>query len=101
LDRLFITDNMVSDLSPLSKLVNLDMLGFGRNEITDISPLKNLSTLSRIEAHLNPFEDCTPISTLPKLTALTLDDRNGSKCEIQMAHLSDLNVYDYEKTYSQ
>jgi Leucine-rich repeat (LRR) protein len=38
----FLTDNLITDVSPLAKLTNLKELALSNNPITDYSPLKDI-----------------------------------------------------------
>ena len=42
LKELYLSDNQIVDLSPLSNMVNLQLLDLNNNQIIDLSPLRNL-----------------------------------------------------------
>lgn len=65
--------NMVSDLSPISKLTNLRDLTFYMNKLTDISALKDLTGLERLNCGQNQIHDLTPLKKMSKLNHLDLD----------------------------
>ena len=57
----------VSDLSPLVKLMNLRLLNFNYTEISNLSPLKSLVNLEEILCYATRVSDLTPLSNLRKL----------------------------------
>lgn len=65
--------NMVSDLSPISKLTNLRDLTFYMNKLTDISAFKNLTGVERLNCGQNQIHDLTPLKKMSKLNHLDLD----------------------------
>ncbi len=68
-------DIPVSDLSPLARLINLENLTFGGDQIANISnlsPLAGLINLKRIHAWGNPISDLSPLRGLTKLWHLYL-----------------------------
>lgn len=65
--------NMVSDLSPISKLTKLRDLTFYMNKLKDISALKDLTGLERLNCGQNQIHDLTPLKNMTKLNHLDLD----------------------------
>jgi hypothetical protein len=72
LTELGLSHNQISDLTPLSELANLTMLQLGNNRINDLSPLSELTTLTRLDLWQNQISDLTPLSELANLTILGL-----------------------------
>jgi len=74
LNELYLNVNQISDITPLSKLINLQHLELGCNEIADITPLSKLIKLQRLNLNDNKIKDTTPLSKLTKLQWLYLDN---------------------------
>ena len=74
LSRLHLNDNQLADISPLSKLTNLSELSLNSNRLTDISPLSDLVNLSILHLNYNQLTDILPLSKLMNLSQLSLDD---------------------------
>jgi parallel beta-helix repeat protein len=72
LERLWLSENRISNLSPLSGLLNLEYLGLAVNQISDISVLSNLTNLTYLEMIYNQISDITALSGLNTLTDLGL-----------------------------
>ena len=56
LERLYLEDNQLTDISPLSGLANLSRLHLNDNQLADISPLSKLTNLSELRACLKIFK---------------------------------------------
>ncbi|EBF5152494.1 leucine-rich repeat domain-containing protein [Listeria monocytogenes] len=65
--------NQISDISPLSGLLNLRILHLGYNQISDISPLSGLLNLRELYLERNQISDISPLSGLVNLRWLYLD----------------------------
>ena len=61
---------MVSDLIPISNLIELRSLNLADNQIQDIRPLANLINLKGLNLWNNQIQDITPLANLTKLTYL-------------------------------
>ncbi len=73
LESLGLPDNSVSDLSPLSALVQLRNLDLAKNDnITDISVLQNLVNLETIDLSANNISDLSPLQDLGALRELRM-----------------------------
>ena len=68
---IFIFDNPISDLNPISNL-KLEMLNAGGCRIKDVLPLKNMTTLVALYLHYNQINDVTPLLNLVNLKQLAL-----------------------------
>jgi len=73
LSGLYLTNNQISDLTPLSSLENLVSLGLGRNHISDIAPLSELTNLNVLWLWSNQISDITPLEGLLNLEVLNLE----------------------------
>ena len=72
LTRLYLYHNLIVDLDPLTALSNLTELYLFDNQIIDVSPLAALPNLSRLHLYNNKITDVSPLATLSKLTELYL-----------------------------
>jgi len=70
--RLSLSDNSITDLTPLQNLVSLSDLRLGSNSVTDLSPLAGLTGLSVLDASWNPLVNPSPLAALTNLTELYL-----------------------------
>ncbi|UCG60124.1 MAG: leucine-rich repeat domain-containing protein [Phycisphaerales bacterium] len=69
--------HLISDLSPLSALTNLQTLVLQENEaITDISPLSSLTSLKTLDLETNQVTDISALSGLTNLQTLNLHKNN-------------------------
>jgi Leucine-rich repeat (LRR) protein len=68
-----LSDNRVSDVSPLKDLVGLTNLSLIDNQVSDISALRHLTNLTRLELSYNQVIDISTIGYLINLTYLSLD----------------------------
>jgi internalin A len=73
-----LSSNQIRDISPLSSLVNLSLLNLSSNQISDISPLSNLRNLSLLYLVNNQISDISPLSSLVNLTLLNLSSNQIS-----------------------
>ena len=74
LTELKLTGNHVSDLTPLVSLTNLTYLNLGRNRLTDITPLSELKNLKILDLYGNPqIGDPAPLADLTNLEELYLE----------------------------
>lgn len=67
-------NEILSDLSPLSRLPNLNILFITGNIISDLSPLTELTTLYDLYMRQNIIEDLSPLSDLHNLRYLVIGD---------------------------
>jgi Leucine-rich repeat (LRR) protein len=64
------------DISPLSRLVNLERLSLENNGISDISLLAGLKELQHLRLSDNTIEDISPLAGLKELLHLNLSDNS-------------------------
>jgi len=63
----------LSDLSPISAMINLEKIAAYGNGISDLTPLSKLSRLSELRLMKNQIVDIAPLQELLQLTVLRLD----------------------------
>jgi Leucine-rich repeat (LRR) protein len=71
LERLDLSGNEITDVSPLAGLTNLESLWLDENQISDLSPLKGLTNLKYLYLENNQISDLSPLAGLT-LTELSL-----------------------------
>ncbi|MBE9252128.1 leucine-rich repeat domain-containing protein [Dolichospermum sp. LEGE 00240] len=69
---LYLWENQISDIKPLSNLTNLTLLDLWENKISDIKPLSNLTNLTSLSLSGNKISDIKPWSNLTNLAYLYL-----------------------------
>lgn len=67
LEYLQVADNVIEDLSPLTRLTELKYLFLQNNHITDLRSLGGLKKLHRLEISNNCIADFSPLESLPGL----------------------------------
>jgi len=67
-------NGLITDLSPLANLTNLQVLHLGNNQITDLSPLANLTNLQILHLSNNQITDLSPLANLTNLQVLYLSN---------------------------
>ncbi len=72
LTSLTLSDNRISDITPLSGLTNLEMLDLSRNSLEDISALGNLTNLTALGLSDNKISNVAPLTALSSLKSLYL-----------------------------
>lgn len=69
---LILSSNQISDISPLSGLIELRRLLLPMNQITDITPLNKLTNLKILNLIRNQISDISTLSNLPQLKSVML-----------------------------
>jgi Leucine-rich repeat (LRR) protein len=83
----------ISDISPLAGLDKLERLYLWENKITDISPLAELSNLTELNLNSNNISDISPLSNLNKLQKLYLYDNEVNLVTLQnLKNLTNLSL---------
>ena len=72
LEELFLEANTISDFTPLAGLTNLRTLALDRNHISDISGLSGLTSLDILSLNANDISDVSPLENLTNLRDLYL-----------------------------
>lgn len=86
LSSLSLTEDGLTDLTPLSGLGGLTMLDLSGNEISDLAPLTSLGSLRTLYLDNNPITDFSPLYRLENLSMLSI--REIELTEAQLAELS-------------
>ena len=68
----WVNSNDISNLSPLSDLMNLTRLDLQYNAVSDLTPLSGMPSLRDLFLAGNSFSDIAPLSDLTNLTVLDL-----------------------------
>ena len=69
---LVLTNNEVTDISPLGDCVKLKRLTLRENPIRDISPLAGCANIEELDLSETPIEDFSVLATLPKLREIII-----------------------------
>ncbi len=94
LEELWISENPISDLSPLAELTNLIGLGAWETPtIADLSPLTKLPKLKWLDFGSFPAPDLSPLADIKSLRRLTFHD-GGIKDISQLAGFTQLTILD-------
>ncbi|MHC4645166.1 MAG: leucine-rich repeat domain-containing protein [Planctomycetota bacterium] len=72
LERLYLDDNQISDMTGLASLRKLSRLQIMNNHLTDISPLSHLSEMTSLWLNGNRIADLSPLAGLTQLEGLSL-----------------------------
>ena len=96
LTELRLGDNKISDLTPLANLTNLTKLYLGNNQISDLTPLAKLTNLAELYLGRNQISDLSPLANLINLTALFIDTNKISDLTplAKLTNLTDLHLSD-------
>ena len=95
LKSLDLSENDISDLSPLAGLENLTYLELDRNYISDLTPLGGLTGLVHLNLYNNEITDITPLAPLKILTWFDLHYANRGKAHLPIGTLADLTALEY------
>ena len=94
-------DGGITDLSPLTTLTSLKVLGLGGNSISNISALSSLTNLEELRLHGNNITNVSALSSLTNLTDLALDWNGitdvsplGTLTQLEILGLSDNDFTD-------
>ena len=68
-------NNQTLDLTPLAALTNLTTLGLGNSQINDLTPLAGLTNLTTLRLDNNQIIDLTPLAGLTNLTNLDVNNQ--------------------------
>ncbi len=64
LQVLNLSNNQLTDVSPLNDLTSLKELNLAHNQLTDVSPLSCLTSLQKLHLAVNQLTDVSPLSGL-------------------------------------
>lgn len=82
LERLSLSGNQISDISPLALLTKIHKLSLSNNQISDLTPLSHYERLKFLFIQHNDISDITTLSTLLTLKKIVAHDnhiQNGEK----------------------
>ena len=85
----------IQDITPLSRLTQLESLELGSNKISDVRPLANMTQLKVLGLRGNNIRDVTPLARLVNLEVLRLRD-NPIQDASPLASLANLREIDIE-----
>ena len=71
---LHLIDNQISDLSPISGLIELREIWARGNVLSDITPVRGLTNLTHLEFPGSPISDLSPVKGLTNLIYLNCND---------------------------
>lgn len=90
LQELYLEENNIVDISPLSTMHALRALNLRDNQIVTLTPLSTLTTLRELDLGINDITDIRPLAGLLQLQLLNLE-RNGNLIDIRtLQHLTAL-----------
>jgi internalin A len=89
--NLGISDNLVTDVSPLENLTKLRYLILWRNKIKDIGVLSNMPEMTDLSIGDNPIESIEPLRIMIKMRELKMD--NALIADLSpLAGMNDLSI---------
>ena len=94
LSKLYVKGNPISDISPLSAIPTLTLLDIGNTPVIDLSPIGG-SNLQTVWMNDTPIADYSPLLSMPQLKTLwvsQLDAKALSICS-QLTRLNSLSIY--------
>jgi len=84
--------NQISDISPVSNLINLTQLEIENNQVRDISPVSNLRNLKLLNIRDNPISDLSPVLKLNSLKYFWLTNPTDSISLLGLKKNKDLDM---------
>jgi len=86
LQRLDLRENQITELAPLAKLTQLQVLNLCRNQITDLAPLAKLTQLQTLDLGRNQITllDVSPFIFHKDLKFLGIDDEVQLLCKREL-----------------
>jgi len=93
-NKLTISRNQISDITPLQSLTHLTHLYLYNHQISDITPLQSLTHLKTLDLHDNQISDITPLQSLTNLTSLNLSNNQISDISFlqSLTNLTELDL---------
>jgi internalin A len=94
LNSLMLNHTGISDLKPLSSLINLRNLNIFGSKISDVKPLANMINLTRLAVSQSKISDLKPLANMTNLTLLWLDGNKVSDLKplARLTNLADLDL---------
>ncbi|MEN6595025.1 MAG: leucine-rich repeat domain-containing protein [Clostridiaceae bacterium] len=87
---------LITDISPLASLTNLQALTIRENKITDVSPLAGMTNLIYLDISDNQITDVTPLASLVNLERLYISNNPAKDLTSLAAIRAKLNEWDFE-----
>jgi internalin A len=93
-NKLTISRNPISDITPLQSLTHLTHLYLYNHQISDITPLQSLTHLKTLGLRDNQISDITPLQSLTNLTSLSLSNNQISDISFlqSLTNLTELDL---------
>ena len=93
-NKLTISRNQISDITPLKSLTHLTHLYLYNHQISDITPLQSLTHLKTLDLRGNQISDITPLQSLTNLTSLNLSNNQISDISFlqSLTNLTELDL---------
>lgn len=89
---------LITDLSPLAGLSNLQALTIRENKISDVTPLSGLTNLIYLDLSDNQITDVTPLASLVHLQRLYISNNPAKDLSSLAAIRAKLSEWDFEAT---
>jgi small GTP-binding protein len=91
-----LSENQISDISPLRELKRIEELRLDNNQITDISPLRGLTQLKKLTLPENQISDISPLRELKRIEELRLDNNQITDISPlgELTQLKELNLHE-------
>lgn len=93
---LYLENNNISDVSPLSNLPKLTKLALGMNKLTDISALGSLPSLTNLSLNHNEIDDVSVLAQSPNLQQVSIN-HNKIKDISKLNTLTKLTFFNMEE----
>ena len=78
LTYLDVSQNILTDITPLSGLTALEVLSINNSAVVDLTALQNLTALRQLDLSFNSIQNVTPLTTLAALQELNLSNNQIS-----------------------
>jgi len=93
-NKLTISRNQISDITPLQSLTHLTHLYLYNHQISDITPLQSLTHLKTLDLHNHQISDITSLQSLTNLTSLNLSNNQISDISFlqSLTNLTELDL---------
>ena len=93
---MYMYNNRISDITPVSGLTNLNYLSLGGNQISDISAVTGLTNLTILWLYGNQINDISAVAGLTNLNTLSMGSNRISDISAVagLTNLTDLSLYD-------
>ena len=102
LTELDLSDNQISDITPLAQLTQLTDLNLWDNEISDVTPLAQLTQLTDLNLGYNPITDISPLRTIfPTSVVIEPDIETEKHLSIYWAEGSQIRRMDFANSHIQ